>query len=126
MPVRLASISLPPRADAATIARSVICDCDGLGQDRLEDLLLCASELVSNATKHGSPPILLDIEFEPDESTVYVGVADAGAGEPVLSTPPPDAVHGRGLLVVDAVSTSWGCERLERGKRVWASFRMTP
>lgn len=124
MPVRLASISLPARLDAANVAREALRAFGDLAVERLEDVLICASELVSNAAQHGSPPIRLELDLDPDASTIYLGVADAGPGEPLLSTPPPEAVHGRGLLVVDSLSSSWGCERLAQGKRVWATFRV--
>ena len=31
----------------------------------------------------------------------------------------PDALSGRGLALVDAVSDRWGVEDVERGKSVW-------
>lgn len=124
MTVCLASISLPSNTDAPKIAREAISACGDLGLERLDDVLLCASELVSNAARHGSPPIHLELDLEPEDSTILLEVADAGVGEPLLRTPPSDATGGRGLLVVDAVSTSWGCERLRQGKTVWARFRI--
>jgi hypothetical protein len=41
----------------------------------------------------------------------------------VLRPSPLEEGH-RGLFIVQAVSTSWGCQPTEAGKTVWATFSL--
>ncbi|MFD0857215.1 ATP-binding protein [Actinomadura adrarensis] len=87
---------------------------------------LVVSELCTNAVEHtasGRPGgwFLLELEMHPDH--VRVSVMDNGA----LATVPAssdgvdlDAVSGRGLFIVEAVSKAWGAENVLAGRRVWA------
>jgi anti-sigma regulatory factor (Ser/Thr protein kinase) len=90
----------------------------------LEPLLLVVSELVSNAVRHGRPPVGLwlrrvgrgvrvDVH---DESSEF----DAGrAGDSVRRD--LDAEGGRGLSLIDALSVDHGVDQiLHDGKHVWA------
>ncbi|PLW73238.1 ATP-binding protein [Streptomyces sp. SCUT-3] len=53
-----------------------------------------------------------------------VEVQDAGRGAPLRRIGlPDDATGGRGLLLVQALSTAWGVERLPFGKVVWSEMR---
>jgi anti-sigma regulatory factor (Ser/Thr protein kinase) len=92
---------------------------------------LALSELVSNAERHGAPPVTLFIEALPDG--VRVAVRDAAA---TAALPSPDAVHsapadpdaesGRGLAIVARVSSAWGWVRSGRHKDVWFILRDGP
>jgi hypothetical protein len=49
-----------------------------------------------------------------------VTVRDPSPAEAKLRDPSPIDEHGRGLRVVDAVSSAWGSERVgDDGKAVW-------
>ncbi|MER8231843.1 ATP-binding protein [Streptomyces sp. NPDC094049] len=68
---------------------------------------LLLTELVTNALQHGDgPSVAVRIHLR----TRYLGVAvtDGSAAVPVPRRPGPDAENGRGLFLVDALSTSWG------------------
>jgi anti-sigma regulatory factor (Ser/Thr protein kinase) len=71
--------------------------------DRATDVLLLASELVTNAVVHvdADGPIELTAECRPDAT--WVEVSDHGPGFP---SPPPDTGHG--LQIVTAASNRWG------------------
>jgi anti-sigma regulatory factor (Ser/Thr protein kinase) len=104
-----------------------------------EDVVLCVSELATNATLHsGSTYFHIDLQRQP--GVVRVAVADGGMGSAdVLARQPEmsDASHGelsadrafatgRGMFLVSALATSWGIDELPAGKRVWAEFHQGP
>lgn len=95
---------------------------NGVREDRAEDVTLVASELVGNAVRHAelSPSCDLGISWTITPLDVLVSVADASDREPRLRAVGADAPSGRGLAIVDQLSSTWGVEQLDTGKRVWA------
>lgn len=85
----------------------------------LDDALIATSELVTNAVTHGRPTVELRVNFDPPH--LKVAVYDDGPAalpaEPLRPSPRSD--HGRGLGIVDAITTSWGVTPDRRGKTVW-------
>jgi hypothetical protein len=96
---------------------------------------LIVSELVTNAVRAsagltgsrrsgrwvpGTPPVRLWLSS--DRQCVLIRVWDGNDRQPAPQTPGPDAESGRGLLLVEALSTEWGSYPLERssGKVLWA------
>ncbi|WBB63754.1 ATP-binding protein [Streptomyces sp. WMMC500] len=130
----------PPRplglpADARSVPRARRAVLDALPdphRPRLGgDLQLLASELVTNAVRHGTRPAedhLVELLLWPADGHYWLAVSDPGPGAPVLS--PTDASDasacgGRGLLLVDALSAVWGVvPRRVRGKAVVAGLRL--
>jgi serine/threonine-protein kinase RsbW len=89
------------------------------GHPASDDVVLAVSELASNAVQH--VPCLggtFDVHVEIYPTYIWVEVIDAGGDWTV--SPPGD--HGRGLVLVEALSGgSWGTERTDTGSRiVWA------
>ncbi|MFJ8016512.1 ATP-binding protein [Streptomyces sp. NPDC096339] len=93
---------------------------------RRDDLLLCVSELATNALLHGVPPgrgyRLRMLRFG---ETVRVEVHDSGGGRPRIEDRDPGAEGGRGLLLVAAVADRWGVGLRVPGKVVWCEFAVT-
>ncbi|WP_405670674.1 ATP-binding protein [Streptomyces sp. NBC_01530] len=92
---------------------------------RSDDVLLCVSELATNALLHGVPPgrcFRLDLSLD-TAGVLRVEVQDSGPGE--IRTPDvmPESERGRGLLLVAALSDDWGVRHREPGKVVWCEFR---
>ena len=119
--------ALPADSAAPATARRRLGEhAEGLPQQLIDDALLLVSELVTNAVQHGQPDIVLTIR--PNPPGIGVSVRDGGAEEPVPPTDEPDPLdlHGRGLHIVDALSSSWGVEPVEPppGKIVW--FELEP
>jgi anti-sigma regulatory factor (Ser/Thr protein kinase) len=86
-------------------------------------ILLVTSELVTNAVRNGSGQVELRVDL--DDGAVRVEVLDEGhAALPVpQGPPPPDAIGGRGLHLVGAVSDAWGSGFDEEGRTlVWAEL----
>jgi anti-sigma regulatory factor (Ser/Thr protein kinase) len=90
----------------------------------LDPLLLVVSELVSNAVRHGRAPVgmLLRRTGGGVRVEVHDDASEAGPlGASTLSG--PDAESGRGLFLVDAVSSDSGVQQIpEDGKVVWATL----
>lgn len=84
--------------------------------------MLLVSELVTNALRHGRPP--MELRVRPLRAGgMRVEVLDAAGGElPIQTQARPDAVTGRGVGIVDALSSRWGSEPLAVGKLVWAEI----
>ncbi|CAM5366246.1 ATP-binding protein [Streptomyces fumanus] len=95
---------------------------------RTDDVLLCVSELATNAVLHGVPPgrgFGLRLVLHPG-GTLRIEVHDSGGGPETVRVPEAEAAaeseHGRGLLLVSAVADKWGVDGRRPGKTVWAEF----
>jgi serine/threonine-protein kinase RsbW len=109
------TIRLPAEARAAQVARATLEPyLAAVDPDRRGDARLLVTELVTNAIRHGRPPVSLTIEQE--GSCLRVDVEDAGAGRP-LRRPEPGADGGWGLLLVESSADRWGVA--DGSTRVW-------
>jgi anti-sigma regulatory factor (Ser/Thr protein kinase) len=99
---------------------------------RADDVLLCVSELATNALLHGVPPGRgFRLQLSRDVGGVLrVEVHDSGDGRPLLPTRPDDHAAdpeeerecGRGLLLVGALADKWDVGERMPGKVVWCEF----
>ncbi|MFE1246997.1 ATP-binding protein [Streptomyces sp. NPDC058741] len=93
-----------------------------------EEAALVISELVTNAVLHGASPVwhILKVVCDGASSCVIrVEVGDHGLGWDGSLTPRStggDACGGRGLHLVEALSSRWGTCRLPHGQLVWAEL----
>lgn len=78
---------------------------------------LLTAELTANAVLHGLPPVRLDVERT--AGGVRVAVGDAAPAPPVRRSVGPEATGGRGVALVDLLSSTWGVEERADGKTVW-------
>lgn len=88
-------------------------------------VLLVASELITNAVRHGAGKVELRVLVEPD--CVRVEVLDDGSTtvRAPIENPSPSALGGRGLLLVEGVSERWGSELDPSGRTlVWAELTL--
>jgi anti-anti-sigma factor len=81
------------------------------------DLLLSVSELVTNALLHGRTGFRVRVTTGP--RALRVEVFDANPLLPTAKNYGPAAVTGRGLRIVERVSSDWGVTPVEGGKWVW-------
>ena len=92
----------------------------GVDADTVGDAVLCLSELVTNAIIHTDAGCELRVVL--DRGVLTTTVRDGGSAvvvDPSNVTVDPLAVHGRGLQLVDALSTRWGSELDAVGMTVW-------
>ncbi|WP_308346129.1 ATP-binding protein [Streptomyces sp. ISL-66] len=90
---------------------------------RRDDVLLCVSELATNALLHGIPPGRgYRVRLVRFGDVVRVEVHDSGGGRPRVEDRDPGAERGRGLLLVAAVADRWGVGVRVPGKVVWCEF----
>jgi anti-sigma regulatory factor (Ser/Thr protein kinase) len=90
-----------------------------------DDVELVTSELVTNAVSASRKldwPLPVRMWLLSDRADLLIEVWDASPMPPVPIDPAGDAEVGRGLLIVDAISTRWDWYGVPdpRGKVVWA------
>ncbi len=118
-------ITLPPDARSVRVAREAIRrSLERFPAECAEVAAAIVSELVSNAIRHGSPPIRLQVATEP--TRIVITVSDASSAEPVVKTASPLDQQGRGLEIVEALSDRWGVTQDENGKSVWCELDVVP
>jgi anti-sigma regulatory factor (Ser/Thr protein kinase) len=126
-------ITLPHTPAAVPIARALI----RAALTELEDPEDCATaelltaELVANAVEHtdGDHPIELVVELLAGGCQVEVHDRDPdppGDLEHAQSNPYDLEEHGRGLLLIRALSADAGCRATEQGKAVWFTLPHKP
>lgn len=95
-----------------------------LDRDTHDAAVLIVSELVTNAVVHTASTRVV-CELSRRERRLRIAVQDQGhqPGGPRLS-PGADDEHGRGLLLVDAMSSAWGSHDAGNasGRIVWAEL----
>lgn len=106
---------------ARAFARETLADWGVRG--RADDVVLCVSELATNALLHGVPPgrgFLLRLWLLPRGDGVRVEVHDSGDGVPAVPLESGGSDEGgRGLLLVSELADKWGVTEREPGKVVW-------
>lgn len=96
-----------------------------LGRDQLvDDAVLVASELASNAMLHAGGIALVSVTEAGDD--IRIEVHDRTRVPPVMARHSTEAMTGRGLRLVAALSAEWGAEPTPEGKMVWAALSETP
>ena len=92
---------------------------DGWGVGgRADEVLLCVSELATNAVRHGVPPgrgFRLSV-WPLAGGALRVEVHDSGDGWPGVRMPADSDEGGRGLLLVEALADKWGVAGRVAGK----------
>ncbi len=119
------SAVLPADRTAPSRARRFVSDTLlrwDVSREVVDDSVLLVSELVTNALLHaGSAPI---VELTRSGSSFRCSVHDDSAARPRRRRYGNDAVTGRGLALVEALSDRWGSDRDGDGKQVWFEMRI--
>ncbi|MGW7689064.1 ATP-binding protein [Streptomyces asiaticus] len=131
------TFSLPPSAADVPGLRSALVETLlewGIpeGGELVHTVGLIASELVTNAVNHAgvfTPSIVVTLRIGED-GTLELGVRDNSHDVPRPTAASPEATHGRGAAIVDALLTEFGggltAERHPDGKTVWARLPSRP
>ena len=93
----------------------------GMHENVVVDVMVVATELVSNAYHHGAPPRRVRILRLPEREVVRVEVDDGTPGRfPQLGRMGFLGRRQRGLLLVNGLAQVWGHYRYPDLKTVWA------
>jgi anti-sigma regulatory factor (Ser/Thr protein kinase) len=93
-------------------------------EEAVEDLLLVFEELVSNALRHGWPPVA--VEVTTCDGSWLLDVSDAAVDRPPAPAVDRDAAHGGlGLYLVARLCTAYGWTVAADRKHVWARIDHT-
>ncbi|MER8042603.1 ATP-binding protein [Streptomyces sp. NPDC094032] len=114
--------SVDTARDARKYVREVLSrDDDPLDPDRFDEVVLIASELVTNAYRYGTEPgdaILVSVLTT--STVVRVEVHDPCRTRPQLLPTSAERGRGRGLHIVNSLARDWGSYDRPLGKAVWA------
>lgn len=116
-------LTVPASPTSAGVARRfalAFCEHAGLAGSVTDDCSLLVSELVSNSVVHGRSEARLRVRLM--GTVLRVEVADDSELLPVQRQPSLEATGGRGVLILDALASTWGATaRTEPppGKVVW-------
>ena len=127
-------VTLPDGPEGASIARRATAraaELWRLDRELTETALLLVSELVTNAIRHGAPPVRLSLHWDRaadrarGRGALRVEVSDSSPAAPTVAPASPDQPGGRGMLIVQQLAARWGssvpASRL--GKTVWFELR---
>jgi DNA-binding NarL/FixJ family response regulator len=110
---------LPAEPKSAAQARAAVTSAliTDVNDGALDTLVLLTSELVTNVVAHARTTCHLGVELFPD--VVRVSVSDESA-VPVAPRAAADSDEsGRGLSLVEALSSNWGIVTRPTGKTIW-------
>lgn len=95
----------------------------GMREAEVCDATLVLSALMSNAIRHGRPlpGAHVQVTWKLSGGTLELAVSDGGGPtHPRAARPSLSSLGGRGLSIVDHLSSSWGVRGDEPGSTVWA------
>lgn len=88
-----------------------------------DDVKLVASELAANAIVHSGAPETVTVRYLGD--IVRIEVTDHASDHPRPRAAGDEDVDGRGFQLIEALSSAWGTEQLDHGKRVWCELAVS-
>ncbi|BBH70051.1 hypothetical protein ACTI_67360 [Actinoplanes sp. OR16] len=93
--------------------------------DILDRIVLVATELATNAIRHGRPPT--EVRLLRNDENVILDVADRDLSSvPELAHTRPVHAGGRGLLLALEFSLDVGWYATDDAKHIWATFPLEP
>ncbi|TAL12401.1 MAG: hypothetical protein EPN99_16920 [Frankiales bacterium] len=113
-------IDVEHSVNGPALARAAVTDfAQRVGIDEVcDDVVLLVSEMVTNAVRHASPPVRLELQSQAGD--VVIAVRDGSPEEPEPRDADEDAEGGRGMLLVDLLTSEHGVRSQPPGKTVWA------
>jgi anti-sigma regulatory factor (Ser/Thr protein kinase) len=127
-PPRQARLRLRPAAAEVVEVRRLLRRL--LASWRLEALLdegdveLLATETATNAMRHAGTEATVIVRYLRDRVRVEVG--DGSRALPQVRTPGIEETGGRGMALVETLSSRWGVTETLEGKRVWFEVSANP
>lgn len=119
--------SFAPKPDSVPEARQfVLNELPELPQSTLQYVGLIVSELATNAVLHASTRFTVTLKVRDEKLTIEVTDQGSGQPAPLEPPPPPEQLHGRGLLIVSRLAQEWGITPAPSsdGKTVWVKLAL--
>ena len=112
--MRAEAVSVPlARRRVTTLMRA-----EGWDDQRLDEIALLTTELVTNAVEHARTPFTVTVDLTGQR--LRVEIRDGCATRPIaVHAPSETAIGGRGLTIVAALADRWGVQQDSAGKSVW-------
>lgn len=121
VPVHRFDLDGPDRTPLSELRAKVRRVLAHLHPDVVADAELVVTELATNAFEHARAPWCAKVSLPP--GAVRIEVDDAAPDAlPRPGTSTLGALRGRGMLMVQAISSEWGVLRRPGGKTVWAQL----
>ena len=123
-------LCLPAVPGSVGVARRFVCALleewsDAPDAETTDAAALVVSELVTNGILHARTDLELVVTL--GDGVVRIELADGSSGPPVPKPRSEHAGTGRGLTIIDAVSSEWGYDVApDGGKTVWVDLRTPP
>lgn len=117
-------LSIPRRPEAASAARRALASLNGdlhlVSSGRLLDVQLMATELITNAVRHGAGDDVTMV-VRTGDAVLRVEVENAGTmfAEADRRAPSTERAGGWGLSIVELMAHRWGIEPASDGISVW-------
>jgi anti-sigma regulatory factor (Ser/Thr protein kinase) len=121
-PQRRSTRAFAASPDAPRAARRFVVETlEGLGcTNCVADAQLVVSELVTNAVVHAQTDLTVALALSSD--AIRIEVRDRNRTPPMARSPAAFSMSGRGLPLIDAVTSAWGVNQFGDGKVVWAQL----
>ena len=85
-----------------------------------DSVVLAMTEMVTNSVRHGTRPV--DVELSVGARLVLLQVSDCSDDMPRQPRSGESAIGGRGITLIDALTSRWGVKYRPIGKTVWCEF----
>ena len=97
----------------------------GCPEESLRTIALLTTEAVANAVQHGPVGGEVTVDVSVSQGGWRVAVTDESPGEPLVHEVRPQDIGGRGVMLIDRLSSAWGVESYDGAtKTVW--FQVAP
>ncbi|MDF2261225.1 ATP-binding protein [Streptantibioticus ferralitis] len=104
------------------IVAAARCWSGSLSEESAQAIELVASELLTNAVKHSTGPLMVGLYQDTDR--ILLEVFDGDPEPPKRRPVTDDDENGRGLSLINALTVNCGWEPTVRGKKVWAEMQV--
>jgi anti-sigma regulatory factor (Ser/Thr protein kinase) len=121
--VSTVDVALEPVAGSIPLARDALEALRAqIGDQRLDDLRLVVSELVTNSVRHAQLEAddRITLRVDADTDVIRVEIHDGGRGfEPVAAPTTMYQESGWGLYLISQIADRWGVSNDDGGTTVW-------
>lgn len=125
-PLACAAVILEPEGRAVAAGRRFVSETLARWghPGHAETASLLVSEIATNAVRYARAAI--EVRVHRTAREIVTEISDDSSHLPQRRLPSPEEENGRGLMLVDALASSWGARPTETGKTVWFTLTIDP